>query len=78
MRQRAHDVEGRGEARDGDPAFEQGSQPLHEGGGPLGEVGEGAFLDFAGVAIGFTQEHGGGDWRLGADSMYMTTDSSLI
>ena len=60
VRQRAHDIEGRGGLSDGDPAFEQGSQPLHESGGPLGEVGEGTFLDLAGVAIGFTQEHGRG------------------
>ena len=30
VRQRAHDVEGRGDERDGDAAFEQGSQPLHD------------------------------------------------
>ena len=60
VRQRAHDIEGRGGLSDCDPAFEQGSQALHESGGPLGEVGEGTFLDLAGVAIGFTQEYGRG------------------
>ena len=78
VRQRAHDIEGRGGLSDGDPAFEQGSQALHESGGPLGEVGEGTFLDLAGVAIGFTQDMAGGELRLGTDSMYMTTDYNHI
>ena len=60
VRQRAHDIEGLGGLSDGDPTFEQGSPALHESGGPLGEVGEGTFLDLIGVAIGFTQEHGRG------------------
>ena len=60
VRHGAHDVEGVGETGDGDAAVEQGSQPLHEGGGPLGEIGQGTLLDLAGVAIGFSQEHGGG------------------
>ena len=33
VRQRTHDIEGLGGLSDGDPAFEQGSQALHESGG---------------------------------------------
>ena len=42
------------------PLDEQDAQPLDQLVGPLGEVGEGAFLDFAVLAEGLAQEYGGG------------------
>ena len=55
----AGDSKGLVRVGDGVAAFEQGAQPLDEGGGPVGEVGEGAFFDFTGVAIGLAQEDSG-------------------
>ena len=59
VRTRADDVESGGEVGDGGAAFEEDSEPIDEGGGPFGEVGQGALADFAGVAVGLTQEDGG-------------------
>ena len=60
-----HDVEGVVEAGHGGAALEQHAQALDERRGPFGEVGEGAFLDFAGGAEGLAQEHGGGRVAVG-------------
>ena len=59
------DVEGVVEAGHGGAALEQHAQALDERRGPFGEVGEGAFLDFAGGAEGLAQEHGGGRVAVG-------------
>ena len=40
-------------------ALEQGAQPFDELGRPIGQVGEGAFFDLAGVAIALAQEDRG-------------------
>ena len=56
---RAGDVEGAGEVGDGGAAFEQDSQSFDHDGRPLRQVGEGAFTDFSGLAIGFAQQDGG-------------------
>ena len=61
----AHDVEGVVEAGHRGAALEQYAQALDERRGPFGEVGEGAFLDLAGVAEGLAQEHGGGRVAVG-------------
>ena len=46
-------------------ALEQHAQALDERRGPFGEVGQGAFVDLAGVAEGLAQEHGGGRVAVG-------------
>ena len=56
---RAGDIEGGGEVGDGGAAFEQDSQSFDHHGRPLRQVGEGAFTDLAGLAIGFAQQDGG-------------------
>ena len=63
--QGAFDVEGTAEVGDGRAAAEQGAQPFDERGRPLGEVGEGAFFDFAGDAVGLAQEDGRGGAAVG-------------
>jgi len=40
-------------------AAQQAAEGFNAGGGPVGEVGEGAILDFAVLAEGFAQEEGG-------------------
>ena len=60
-----HDVEGVVEAGHRGAALEQHAQAVDERRGPFGEVGEGAFLDLAGVAEGLAQEHGGGRFAVG-------------
>ena len=55
----AGDIEGGGEVGDGGAAFEQDSQSFDHHGRPLRQVGEGAFTDLAGLAIGFAQQDGG-------------------
>ena len=74
VRKGALDVEGVVEAGDGGAALEQHAQALDERRGPFGEVGQGAFVDLAGVAEELAQEHGGGELRLGTLSMYMATE----
>ena len=54
------DVEGVAGVGDGSAALEQGAQVIDERWRPFGEVGEGAFFDLAGVAVGLAQEDGGG------------------
>ena len=39
--------------------FEQDTQSFDHDGRPLRQVGEGAFTDFSGLAIGFAQQDGG-------------------
>ena len=56
---RAGDIEGGGEVGDGGAAFEQDSQSFDHDGRPLRQVGEGAFTDLSGLAIGFAQQDGG-------------------
>ena len=56
----AEDGEGVGEGWERDAALEQDTQAVDEVVGPLGEVGEGAFLDLAVLAEGLAQEYGGG------------------
>ena len=56
---RAGDIEGGGEVGDGGAAFEQDSQSFDHHGRPLRQVGEGAFTDLSGLAIGFAQQDGG-------------------
>ena len=47
------------EGGDGEAALEQDAQAFDEVSGPLGEVGEGAFLDLAVVAVGLAEQDGG-------------------
>ena len=56
---------GLGVAGDDGGALEQHAQALDERRGPFGEVGQGAFVDLAGVAEGLAQEHGGGRVAVG-------------
>ena len=63
--QGAFDVEGTAEVGDGGAAAEQGAQPFDECRRPFGEVGEGAFFDFAGDAVGLAQEDGRGGAAVG-------------
>ena len=55
----AEDVEGVVEPRHGGAALEQDTQALDQGGGPFGEIGQGAFFDFSAEAVGLAQQHGG-------------------
>ncbi len=55
----AQDGEGVAAGRERDAALEQDAEPLDEIVGPLGQVGEGAFLDLAVFAEGLAQKDGG-------------------
>ena len=55
----AHDIEGLVQVGDGGAALQEGLEALDEGGGPLREIGEGAFLDLAGLAVGLAKQHRG-------------------
>ena len=57
-----------------DTAFEEDAQTIDDVIGTLGEVGDGAFLDFAVLAEGLAEEDGRGELRLGTVSMYMGTE----
>ena len=57
--QGADDVEGFIEARHRGAALEQDADSLDESGWSAGEVGEGALLDLAGLAIGLAEQDGG-------------------
>ena len=59
VRQRADHVEGLVQTGHGGAALEQDAEPLDEGGGPPGEVGEGALANLAVLAEGLAQEDGG-------------------
>ena len=59
VRQGADDVEGVPEAGHRGAPLEQDAQSLDESGRPAGEVGEGALLDLAALAIGLAEQDGG-------------------
>ena len=61
----ADDVEGIVEGGDGEAVLEQDAQAFDEVGGPLGEVGEGAFLDLAVLAVGLAEQDGWGRGAVG-------------
>ena len=61
----ANDVKGIFEAGDDGALLEQDAQPLDQFGRPLGEIGEGAFLDLAVLAVGLAQENGRGGLAVG-------------
>ena len=61
----ANDVEGGLEVRDGGALLEQDTKTLDQFGRPLGEVGEGAFLDLAVLAVGLAQEDSRGRFSIG-------------
>ena len=54
----AQDLEGGLERRQGDSSLEQGSESFDELVGPLGEVGESAFLDLSVLSVGLSQQDG--------------------
>ena len=54
----AHDVERIVEGGDGEAALEQDAQTFDDMCGPLGEVGEGALLDLAVLAVGLAEQDG--------------------
>ena len=55
----ANDIESVVEGGEGEAALEEEAQAVDDVGRQLGEVGEGAFLDFAVLAVGLAQEDGG-------------------
>ena len=61
----AQDVEGIVEGGDGEAALEQDAQAFDEVSGPFGEVGEGAFLDLAVLAVGLAEQDGRGRGAVG-------------
>ncbi len=58
VRSGAQDLEGGLERRQGDSSLEQGSESFDELVGPLGEVGESAFLDLSVLSVGLSQQDG--------------------
>ena len=71
VRQGADDGEGVAFGGYDGAAPEHATQPLDVGGGPVGEVAQGAFTNLAALAIALAQQDGGGEFRLGTDSIYM-------
>jgi hypothetical protein len=69
VRQRAADADPVGGHRD--TALQQGAKALHQSGRPIGNVGLRALFDPALLAIALAQQDGGGEPRLGTDSIYM-------
>ena len=63
--QGADDVEGVLEAGHRGASLEQDAQSLDESGRPAGEVGEGALLDLAALAIGLAEQDGGRGGAIG-------------
>ena len=61
----ANDVEGSFKASDGGALLEQDAEPLDQFGRPFGEVGKGAFLDLALLAVGLAQADGLGGLAVG-------------
>ena len=61
----AEDGDGVRMQRESDTALEQDAEPFDQVVGPLGEVGERAFLDFSVLAEGLAQEYGGGRFPVG-------------
>ena len=60
VRQAADDGEGVALGGDDGAAFEHAAQTFDVGGGPVGEIAEGAFADLAVLAIALAQQDGGG------------------
>ena len=56
-----------------DAALQEDTQAVDDVLGALGEVGDGAFSDFAVLPEGLAEEDGRGELRLGTVSMYMGT-----
>ena len=71
--QHAENGPGDGFADHLDRAFQATADQVDDRFGQLGEIGQGAFLDLAVLAIGFAQQDSGGELRLGTVSMYMGT-----
>ena len=57
----------------GEAALEQDTQTFDEAVGPLGEVGEGAFLDLAVLAVGLAEQDGWGRGAVGDGLDVQTT-----
>jgi hypothetical protein len=72
VRAGADDVEGLGQRRrEGGGAFQNGAQRIDFGLGPMGEIGDGAVVDFAIFAEALAEEDSGGELRLGTTATYM-------
>jgi hypothetical protein len=68
VRARADDVEGlRQRGTEGGGAFQDGAKGIDLGGGPVGEIGYGAVVDFAVFAKALAEEDGGWGVAIGDD-----------
>ena len=68
VRARADDIEGlRQRGAEGGRALQDGAQGVDLGGGPMGEIGDGAVVDFAVFAEALAQEDRGWGVAIGDD-----------
>ena len=70
MRQGADDGEGVAPGGDDGAPFEHAAQLFYVGGGPVGEIAEGALTNLAALAIALAQQDGGRRVPVGTDSIY--------